>query len=111
MTQSPRFASASSHGVSVLSMTPVLISERQMSLDAKLGRQSAPAWPTGKQSLREAGKSDALAGGMAWASMKGRASNPDALQEAQGIAGQLPVKGSQETASFSTAWGQRLQGT
>lgn len=76
MTQSPCFASASSHGVSVLSMTPVLISEGQMSLDAKLGRESAPAWPTGKQRPRGAGKSDALAGGMAWASMKGEPVTP-----------------------------------
>lgn len=66
---------------------------------------------TGKQRLRGAGKNDALAGGTAWASMKGRDSNTDALQEAQGIARQLPVKGSQETASFPTAWGQRLQGS
>lgn len=80
-------------------MTPVLISEGHMSLDAKLGRELAPAWPTEKQRLRGAGKNDALAGGMAWASMKGSDSNPDAF-----IAGSTwhsLVKGSQETASFS----------
>lgn len=85
----PRFASASSRGISVLSMTPVLISEGRTSGDPKPGRQPAPAWPTEKQRLRGAGKNDALAGGIAWtggiawASMKGGVSNPDALQEAQ----------------------------
>lgn len=107
----PCFASAGSHDISAFSMIPVLISEGHVSLHAKLGREeSALAWPTGKQRLRGAGKSDALAGGTTWASMKGRDSNPDTLQQTQGIARQVPVKGSQEMASFSIAWFQKLQG-
>ena len=80
----PRFASASSRGVSVRSMTALLTSEGHASRDAEPGRESAPAWPTEKQRLSSgAGQNDALAGGVAWASMKGRVSNPDASQEAQ----------------------------
>lgn len=79
----PRFASASSRGVSVRSMTAVLTSEGHASRDAEPGRESAPAWPTEKQRLSGAGQNDALAGGVAWASMKGRVSNPDASREAQ----------------------------
>lgn len=52
-----------SASVNVLITTLVFSSEGQTVLDAKLGRESAPAWPTGKQRPRGAGKKDSLAGG------------------------------------------------
>lgn len=43
-------------------MTPVFSSEGQTAVDAKLGTESAPTWPTGKQRPRGAGKKDSLPG-------------------------------------------------